>query len=136
MKISYIFIEEQHLLIQKAYGEWDTKDYINYIKTTFNNKKMLQVKKIFSDLRDINLDLALKEINQLVELREIMIHLDYTNVNIVNSPTSNVVSHLYQDKVAQKGFPNHHYCSTINTALKLLDLDMCEQEMEALLKNL
>jgi len=136
MSIHYEFIEEHNLLIQKAYGEWSTKYYINYIKTTFNNKKMLNVKKVFSDLRDINLEEAFKEIDKLIELREIMINLNYTNVNIVNSPTSNVVSHLYQDKVAQKGFTNHHYCSTIKTALNLLDLDISENEMVALLEKI
>lgn len=136
MRINYEFIEDYNLLIQKAYGEWSTEYYINYIKTTLNNKKMLNVKKIFSDLRNINLEEAFKEIDKLIELRESMINLNYTNVNVVNSPTSTVVSHLYQDKLAQKGFNNHHYCSTIKTAIELLDLDISESEMNTLLKKI
>jgi len=136
MRIHYEFIEDHNLLIQKAYGEWSTEYYINYIKTTFNNKKMLNVKKIFSDLRDINLELAYNEIDKLIEFREIMINLDYINVNVVTSPSSTVVSHLYQVEVTQKGFPNHHYCSTIKKALDILDLDISENEMIALLKNI
>ena len=119
MEIRYKFIEESNLLIQKAYGDWSTESYINYTKTTLNNKKMLNVKKIFSDLRDVNLESAFKEIDKLIELRETMINLNYTNVNIVNTPSSTVVTHLYQDKVAKKGNNNHFYCSTIKAALDL-----------------
>ncbi|WP_298371249.1 hypothetical protein [uncultured Lutibacter sp.] len=68
MEIRYKFIEESNLLIQKAYGDWSTESYINYTKTTLNNKKMLNVKKIFSDLRDVNLESAFKEIDKLIEL--------------------------------------------------------------------
>ena len=136
MKIYYEFIEDHNLLIQKASGEWSTKDYIDYINTTLNNKKMIHVKKIFSDLRDVNLENAYKDIGLLIDLREKMINLDYINVNIVNSPNSTVVTHLYQDQIAQKGFRNHHYCSTINTALTLLGLDMSDHEMEAILKKI
>ncbi len=136
MKIYYEFIEEHNLLIQKATGEWCTKYYLNYIKTTLNNEKMIRVKKIFSDLRDVDLAMAFKDIDLLIDLRKTMINLDYINVNIVNSPTSNVVSHLYQDKIAQMGFPNHHYCSTLRTALAILQLPMTENKMETLIKKI
>ena len=136
IKIYYKFIEDHNLLIQKVTGEWSTKDYIDYINKTLNDKKMIHVKKIFSDLTDVNLENAFKDIDLLIDLREKMINLDYINVNIVNSPTSTVVTHMYQDKIAQNGFPNHHYCSSINTALTLLGLDMSDHEMEDLLKKI
>ena len=135
MKMSYQFIEDYNLLIQKGSGEWSTEHYIKYIDTILNNKKMVNVTKIFSDLRNINLEKAFQDINLLADLRDKIINLDYTNVHIVSNPISTAIAHLYQDKLISKGF-NYNYCSTVKTALILLNLDISENEMEALLNKI
>lgn len=135
MIILHRFLEDENLLIQKASGEWSTEDYIKYVDSVFRNEKMANVRMILSDLRDINLEKAFEDMGLLIELRERMIKLDYRSVVLVGSPKSTAVTHLYQDKVTSKGF-DQSYCSTMKKALGLLKLDMCEEDMEALLKEL
>ena len=135
MIIYHQFIENENLLIQKASGEWSTEYYIKYVDTVFRNKKMTDVKKVFTDFRFINLEKAFKDLDFIISLRENMVNLNYLSVVLVNSPTTTVVTHLYQKETISKGF-NQNYCTTMQKALDLLDLDINEIEMENLLKKM
>lgn len=135
MIIYHQFIENENLLIQKACGEWSTEYYIKYVDTVFRHKKMINVKKILSDLREVNLEKALKDVGLLVELRDKMINLDYLSIVVINSPKATAVTHLYQEEVTSKGF-DQNYCSTLDKALRLLSLNISEKEMENILEKI
>lgn len=135
MIIYHQFIEDKNLLIQKATGEWSTASYIKYANTVLKDEKIVNVKKIFSDFRELNLEKAFKDIDFLLELRERMTKLNYLSVVLVSSPSSTAVTHLYQAKVNAKGF-DQNYCSTMKKALSLLNIAISENEMEALLKEI
>jgi len=103
MKVYYKFIKHENLLLQKATGVWSTKQYVNYVETVYQNEKMNDVKKIITDLRQIDLKRALDDVDFLIELREKIINLNYLSVVIINDPIATVVTHLYQRKVNKDG---------------------------------
>ncbi|NJB81911.1 hypothetical protein [Wenyingzhuangia aestuarii] len=137
METHYKFIKEHQLLVQKTFGNYSIEDYISYINSIYTKENMLHVKKVITDLRGTNLELAFKDIDKLVELREQIILFEYVNVNIVDTPTSNAVVHLYQKKITDKRLPKHkqHYCSTPQMAIDLLQIDMPQEELTNLLDS-
>lgn len=134
MIVYHQFVENENLLLQKAIGEWSTEYYLQYVDSVFLNEKMIGVKKILTDFRNINLEKALKDIEILIGLREKMIHLNYLSVVII-SPKSVAVTHLYQSKVIPEGF-EQNYCSTMEGAIKLLSLNKSEKEMESFFREI
>lgn len=134
MIVYHQFIEKENLLLQKAIGEWSTEYYQQYVDNVLLNEKMIGVKKILTDFRNINLEKAFKDIDVLIGLRKKMIHLNYLSIVII-SPKSAAVTHLYQSKVKPKGF-EQNYCSTMKGAIELLSLNKSEKEMESLFREI
>ena len=78
---------------------------------------------------------AASELNHLIDFRDQTLQKRYNTVHLVDSPMATAFSHLYSEKLNQKGF-HYNYCSTIEHALNLLELDIIAIEMEDILKNL
>jgi hypothetical protein len=135
MKIYYQFLEDKNLLIHKFLGAWSTEHYENYIDMSINTLNMNNIKKIFTDLREIDLETTLEDEENIRRIRNKITNTDYLNVHLVVSPLTTAISHIYQEKFVAEGL-NYKYCSTTEQALKLLDLDFGIDEMENLLKSL
>lgn len=134
MELYYKYFEKEHLLVQKATGEWSTEVYKEYVKVVYQNPLMKGVNKILSDLRELNMKKALDDLDTIFELRNESSNLNYVSVVLINDPIGTVVTHLYQQKVNVGGL-KHHYCTTMPQALNLLGLRFTEKEIQTLLKN-
>ncbi len=134
MKIEYEFIEKEKLLIQKYSGEFSLEHYIAYVNTVLKTKEWNFVKKIFSDFRNIDFIKAFKELNKLTEIRDTAIKKKFVNIFIVDKPNTTAFANLYQENQAKEF--NYNYCSTVDFAIKILNLQINKIEMEHILENL
>jgi aspartyl/asparaginyl-tRNA synthetase len=133
MKIKYEFINEENLLIQKYIGEFSFNDYMDYINIILEKDDWNNVEKILSDFRSIDLDNAINELDKLVNLRKETIKKNYKNVFLTNNPNTTVFAHLYQNSLDRY---NYNYCSTIDYAIKILDLKISDKKLENIIDNL
>jgi DNA-binding protein len=135
MKIYFQFFEDKNLLIHKFVGDWSTQDYENYVKATLTEFNEKNVKCILSDLRAVDLTNAIKDVDNLVRIRDIILKTDYINIHLVTSPTSTAASQIYRIKLKEIG-KNYYYCSTLNRVIELIKIEQSEAELEYLLNNL
>ena len=135
MKIYFQFFEEKNLLIHKFVGDWSTQDYENYVKYTLTEFNEKNVKCILSDLRAVDLTNAIKDVGNIVRIRDIILKTDYINIQLVTSPTSTAASQIYRIKLKEIG-ENYYYCSTLNRVIELIKTEQSEAELEYLLNNL
>ena len=135
MEIQYQIIKEKHLLVQKYVGDFSIEHYATYINILIKEPEWKYVKKILTDLREANLDLALVDLDKLIKIRDKIIRKKYLNVFLVDQPVSTAITHIYQDSLVKKEY-DYKYCSTIKYALGLLELNENINEMERILKNL
>ena len=134
MKILYRFIEEENLLIQQYTGNFSLEHYIDYVKIIIKTKEWNFVKKILSDFRKIDFEKAFNSLQKLEKIRRKSIKKEFYNVFLVDSPKTTVFAHLYQNNQAVEY--KYNYCSTIDYAHKLLELNMTKNELELILNNL
>lgn len=135
MQIKYKILKNKELLILKFIGEWSITDYKSSLSKVLNNSSFNAVKKVLSDFREVSSDEAYSQIKDLAEIREKTIKKDYVHVRLIGNPISAVAAHLYKEELSKRGYVDN-YCSTIEHAIKLLNLDMKPSEIEALLSNL
>jgi hypothetical protein len=135
MKINYQFFEANNLLVQRFTGDWSTEHYEHYVDYSMEIIDMKKIKKIFTDLREIDLQAAMEDEEKIRKIRNKIPNLDYLNIHLVINPVSTAISHLYQEKFVSTGL-SYKYCSTIEHAIKLLGLDYSIGEMENVLKSL
>lgn len=135
MLIRYQIIEDENLLIQKFSGKWDIDCYEAYIDMSLEELNLEPVKKIMTDLREIDISFLVKDIKRLIQLRQKIAIKDFVNVYIVDDPASTVMAHLYQDALRKEGY-NYHYCSTVFQAVRLLGLVYTDFQTEEILRNL
>lgn len=135
MKIEYQIIKDENLLLLKFSGTWSIDDYKNSINEFILKGYFESVDKILSDFRVLISDLRTKQIKELSEIREKHIKLKYQHVRIVTNPFATALAHLYKEELHTRGFSDN-YCSTVEGAIKLLNLKLSVQEVENLLNNL
>jgi len=134
MKIEYQFFLENKLLIQKYYGNFCLEEYSAYVNYMLKKEEWLSVEKILTDIRDIDLEVALEFLNEMSKIRRKVIQKKYLNVFLVDSINNTVFAHLYQ-KIQSKKY-NYFHCSTIEYAMQLLNINKTAEEVEHIISNL
>jgi hypothetical protein len=135
MTIYYQFFDDQNLLIQKFIGDWSTEIYEQYIGLSRTTIDMKKIERILTDMRDVNLKSALEDEEKLIHIRNTIPNTRFINIYLVENPLSTALAHLYQEKLTASGL-NYNYCSTVEHAIKLLNLDMSIHEMDQRIKLL
>lgn len=135
MKIEYQIIAEKNLLLLKFSGKWSLDDYKHSVNEFIRKGYFESVHKILSDFRELISDLPAEQIKELSEIREKHIKLKYQHVRIVTNPFATALAHLYKEELHTRGFLDN-YCSTVEGAVKQLNLTLSAQEVESLLNNL
>ncbi len=135
MKISYQYIKESKLLVCQLKGEITFDYYSKCIHQLVAEIFFNSIEKILTDLRGINPNRLNRRLEDMVRLREEVLQNRYTNVFLVSSPLATAGSHLYQQKLKKSNI-NYSYCSTLEQAMRNLNLDYSEQEIEGILLNL
>lgn len=133
--IKYQFFEIHNLLIQQGVGDWSEEHHDKYVDKVFKSEKMKTVKRVLSDMRYINMEGAAKNVSSITRQRLKVAQLDYKNIFLVSNAFNTVTAHLYADKLISKGF-NYNYCSTIEKAINLLDIDLGVMELKSFIENL
>ena len=133
MEIKYEFFENENLLIQKYIGDFSIEHYKEFVVFLLKTKEWKSVKKIFSDFRNINLSLALENLDKLTKYRDETVKTKYFNVFLVDNPDNTVTANLYQEKLNKY---DYSYCSTISYTINLLGLNKSEVELECIIKDL
>jgi hypothetical protein len=137
MRIHYQLFPELGLFVQKYVGEWSNEDYLAFLKVVSDKNYFQLTKKVLTDLREVtNLEIAYGSIKKLQEIRKSEHTENFANVQIVDSPSSTAIIHLYQMELSSKY--KYSYCSTVRQAIILLDLvnTIDENEMLTILNNL
>jgi hypothetical protein len=135
MKIYYEFFEDQNLLIQKFLGDWSTEIYEKYIEVSLKTIDINKIEKILTDMRQVNLKPAADDEAKLIGIRNAIPNKHFINIYLVENPLTTAMSHIYQEKLMAAGL-KYNYCSTMEQALKLLDLDIDVHEMEQRIKTI
>ncbi len=135
MKIHYEILKNKGLWIQKKSGLWSTAIFEEYLKILVKDSDWKYVTKAISDFRELNLAPLTEDLNYISTLKQKYLNKDYIHVFIVNTPISVPPVHMYNEIVKQYGY-NFHYCSTVEHAIKLLDLGINTNGMEVIFKNL
>ena len=135
MKIKYQIISAEKLLLLKFSGEWSLNDYKNSLDKFIHIEDLDTVNKVLSDFRSITTKSAVNQIKELAEIRQKIIKKKYVHVRIVNSPLTTGLAHLYHEELNVRGYLDN-YCSTIERAINLLNLNMEAEEIDDLLHNL
>ncbi len=135
MTINYQIINEEKLLLLKFSGQWSIDDYKNSLEKFVQIENFEMINKVLSDFREALYDFSSSQIQELAELREKKIRKKYRHVRIVNNPVSTALAHLYHEELNARGFLDS-YCSTVEHAVKLLNLNMNAKEIEKILNNL
>ena len=133
MEIKYEFFENESLFIQKYIGNFSIEHYMKFMNFMIKTKEWKSVKKVFSDFRNINLSLALENLDKLTIYRDETIKTEYFNVFLVDNPDNTVAANLYQENLNKY---DYNYCSTIGYAINVLGLNKSEIELERIIKDL
>jgi len=164
MKIFFQFLKDQKILVQKFVGDWSTPDYENYVKSSLDKSqinrneltsylamnhngnslfsvaeqqglKPEEIEKVLSDLRDVNLANAIKDVGSLIRIRDFIPNSKFVNVLLATTPISTAASQIYRNKLKESG-ENYYYCSTLNRVIDIMKIEISENELECLLNNL
>ncbi|MCB2195759.1 MAG: hypothetical protein KQH79_07855 [Bacteroidetes bacterium] len=135
MKIEYQIIKDEKLLLLKFSGNWSLNDYKHSIDEFKLKGNFNSVHKVLSDFREVISDLTTEQIKELAEIREKSIQKKYDHVRIVTNPFATALAHLYKEELHTRGFTDN-YCSTVEGAVKQLNLKLNVLEVENLLNNL
>ena len=135
MKVKYQIFNTLNLVVLQFFGDWSTLATKAFVEKLITEPNFSFVEKVLIDFREVNLEPAINDIQELIDFRKNVLSKKHTIVHLVDSPTSTVGSHLYQEGLKQVGF-KCSYCSTIKQALFNLGLDITTFEMEDFLKSL
>ncbi len=135
MKTEYQIINEEKLLLLKFIGAWSLDDYKKSLEKFLQMENLESINKILSDFREVSSEQAIGQVKELVEIREKIIKKKYTHVRIVNNPLITGLAHLYREELNKKGYLDN-YCSTIERAITILNLNIETKKVENLLNNL
>ena len=135
MQIQYQIFKEKNLKIHKFSGLFSIEFYNAYMIEIINNTEWKYVKRVITDLRECTFNMNLEDIEKLVKFRDTVVKSTYRNIFIVNNPSSTAVVHLYQQDLMKKKY-DYEYCSTVNHAIELLELEEFNEEIVFAINNL
>ncbi|NQU51825.1 MAG: hypothetical protein HQ522_04740 [Bacteroidetes bacterium] len=133
MEIQYQIIKENNLLIQKFIGSFSIEFFAIYIDKLIENQEWKYITKVLTDCRETNFETAFKNLDKMSRIRTEAIGGNILNILLVDKPVTTAVAHLYIDKLKKY---DYEYCSTLDYALVLLELNEYKNEIEDLLMNL
>jgi len=135
MKIEFQFFPDMQLLIQRYLGDFSFDHYPAYMYEMMKDPHWEKVERVLTDIREVNPKEAIANLSKLIKFRDEVVGKKYLNVFLVSAPLATATVHLYQDPLAKKDY-DYQYCSTLEYALELLELESTKSEMEPLLENL
>ena len=135
MNTSYKIIKEHGLLVQKYTGVFCFDELFDHIKIVVTNPDWKDVRKIITDLRDINLDAFYDNMDLFLKYRDNNIKKSYLNVFIVDKPLPTAIVHMYKEQLNSEKY-QYEYCSTVEYALAFVGLAGFEEEIDAALDKL
>jgi len=135
MEIRYQFIEKDNLHIQKYIGDFSIEHYLSFMKMIVTNKQWKNIDKVLTDLVDTDLQKAYESLDSLIKFRINNISQKYYNVFLVANPQTTAITHLYQKRLKNNKLA-YDYCSTIEHAIDLLELDYSIIEMNMKINSL
>ena len=100
-----------------------------------SNEKWKNIDKVLTDMTDANLQSALDRLGKLIEFRIDSVDQEYYNVFLVADPQTTAITHLYQKRLKDYNLA-YDYCSTIEHAIELLELDYSTIEMKMKINSL
>ncbi len=132
MEIHYQEFEEEKLLVIKYVGNFSIQKYIDIIS---NYNYELKFEKILTDLRETNIEDVLSGLKKMKEVNRDIEDKTFFHVYLVDTPKNTAIVDIYINSKTSKN-KEYRYCSTLNYALNLLELDMSENEIAYILSNL
>lgn len=135
MQIQYQIFKKNNLKIHKFSGLFSIDIYNAYMNEIINKTDWKNVKRVITDLRDCSFNINLEDIQKLVLFRDKVVKKKYRNIFIVNNPTSTAIVHLYQQDLLKKKY-DYEYCSTVEHAIELLELEEFNEEIVFAITNL
>lgn len=136
MNFYFQVFEKENLIIQKLVGEWDIEQYDDYIEMSIKTMNLNNVTKVLTDLREAKMDKALKDIEAVIVVRKKLPIKNFTNVHLVTTPILTVIAELYKQNLQSNNQKAIEYCSTIEYAIGILQLQLTSEEIETRIKNL
>jgi hypothetical protein len=134
MLINYRILKDRNLLVHQFIGDFSIKDYVSYVYEVKKHPDAKDVKKILTDVREASPNNVLDKLDWLIKFRNKVVKKSYENVFIVDDPDSTVATHLYQNGKTNRKFP-YQYCSTLEQALKILELKDSKDEIVSILNS-
>ena len=135
MKIEYQIFKDKNLKIHRFIGKFSFEHYGAYMQKITKQPDWKYVKRVITDIRGGIFNIDYNQIKQLVDFREKIIKKSYKNVFIVNDPSSTALTHLYQEDLLKREF-DYQYCSTVEHAIELLNLEQYSTDIEYAIENL
>ncbi len=135
MKSNYKILKKHKLLVQKYTGVFCFDELFEHIKNVTKDPDWAYVRNIITDLRDIDLELFYKNMDNFLKYRNNNVMKSYFNVFLVNTPLSTALVHLYKEQLNSDKY-KYEYCSTMEYALAFLGLQDEQEEIEDILDKL
>ena len=135
MEVDYKIIKDYGLLVQRYKGFFDFDEFVSYSRKVMEDPEWEHVDKVITDIRDADITQFYEKMDTLLKYRKDVIRKSFINVFIVNNPLSTVTAFLYKDRLSNYSY-RYEYCSTVEYALELLDLEDKFEEINAVLNSL
>ncbi len=135
MKIKYKFFQEEKLLVYRVLGKFSINEWEKYYHKLLQRKEWESVENVLVDFREtVNLLEVINDIPEMKKFRTEIVKKKYQTVLLADNPDTTVFTHLYVNELLQD-YPCT-YCSTIEYALKVFEIDMILPDFEAMICSL
>ena len=135
MIIKYQTFVEKQLLVVRYEGAFCIDRYKQHVLKIIETPEWNSIYKILVDLRLVEIDFKIEDVAILVDIKKNVIKKEHISVQLVDKPMITALSHLMQAEF--KNFDlTTEYCSTIEKAIELLNVNYREKEVIKLLDNL
>ena len=131
IQIKTKYIQSENLIIQKMSGDWSFEDFQKNHAELLQDPYLDHVENGIVDLREVNIDINLDELSQLEEYRKAL-DQNIKAMLVVNHPSSTAVALLFTRNLQE--YPVE-YCSTIEHAVKCLELNIDAHDVEEAIKQ-
>ena len=135
MIIKYQTFVNKHLLVIKFEGEFCIDRYKEHVLEIVQKPEWDSINKILLDLRLVEVNFDIEDVNTLVEIKRNVIKKEHLSVQLVDKPIITALTHLIQSEFINLNLTTE-YCCTIEKAIELLNVDFKEEEVTKILDNL
>ncbi|SDW10197.1 hypothetical protein SAMN05444411_10173 [Lutibacter oricola] len=135
MIINYQTFTEKNLLIIRYEGDFCIDKYKAQVLDIVAKPEWNSIHKILVDLRSVEVEFELEDIQTLVDIKKNIIKKEHLSVQLVDKPMITALSHLLQTEFSNYDLTTE-YCSTVNKAIELLDINFNVKDLTNTLENL